>query len=153
MLEHGLTTIPECWNGDEGNSLNHPVFGVISEWMYRWLAGIRIDPIMPGYQHFILAPEMPEELEFVEARLDCMYGCICSSWKRLKAGYSLQLCILQSTNATVLLPEIAEPCRHTLSQIVTVNGSNITKLDRDISTGRKKISLTAGQYEIYVTKG
>ncbi|MGB1130706.1 MAG: family 78 glycoside hydrolase catalytic domain, partial [Haloferula sp.] len=42
MLENGATTLWEDWEGtDGGKSHNHPMFGSISGWFFRWLGGIQ----------------------------------------------------------------------------------------------------------------
>jgi alpha-L-rhamnosidase len=38
------------------NSFNHYAYGVIGEWLYRFVAGIEIDPRNPGYQYIIIQP-------------------------------------------------------------------------------------------------
>ncbi len=56
-IDHGATTIWERWDGirpdstfqDPGmNSFNHYAYGAIGDWLYRVVAGIRIDPEHPA---------------------------------------------------------------------------------------------------------
>jgi alpha-L-rhamnosidase len=49
MLAEGATTLWESWKKpDNATSMNHPMFGSISEWFYRSLLGI--NPAAPGFQ-------------------------------------------------------------------------------------------------------
>ena len=45
-IEQGATTLWEDWPG--ASSLNHIMFGDISAWFYKYLAGIQLDPDAPG---------------------------------------------------------------------------------------------------------
>ena len=47
-IEQGATTLWEQWNG--ADSRNHIMFGDISAWFYKALAGINLDPAAPGLQ-------------------------------------------------------------------------------------------------------
>ena len=53
-LEQGATTLWEQWNGTE--SRNHIMFGDVSAWFYKALAGIQPDPRSPGFKHFFDHP-------------------------------------------------------------------------------------------------
>ena len=53
MIDQGATTIWETWKeSDNYFSNSHPMFGVVTEWYYRWLGGIRPDPKHPGFKEF-----------------------------------------------------------------------------------------------------
>ena len=56
-IRHGATTIWERWDGwteEHGfqtplmNSFNHYSLGSVAEWLYEYVAGIRLDPERPG---------------------------------------------------------------------------------------------------------
>ena len=66
MIDRGATTIWETWKeSDDIYSNCHSIFGSVSEWMYRWLAGIRPDPDHPGFEKFTIAPSLPAGLDHV----------------------------------------------------------------------------------------
>ena len=59
-IRHGATTIWERWDGwteERGfqtplmNSFNHYSLGSVAQWLYEYVAGIRLDPERPGYEH------------------------------------------------------------------------------------------------------
>ena len=66
-VDQGATTIWERWDSytKEGgfnkhpwimNSFNHYSYGVVSEWMFRYVGGIEADETQPGFKHIILQP-------------------------------------------------------------------------------------------------
>ncbi len=64
-VTQGATTIWERWDGQKPdgtfqsigmNSFNHYAYGAIGEWMYTYVAGIKLDEQNPGYKHFLLEP-------------------------------------------------------------------------------------------------
>ena len=80
MVDKGATTWWERWNGDEGdpsmNSYNHYAFGSVMAWVYRRVAGIDADPMAPGFQHIVIAPQLDSRLPQVHAEYDSPYGTI-----------------------------------------------------------------------------
>ncbi len=106
MIDNGATTIWETWKeSDNTFSNNHPMFGTVTEWYYRWLGGIRPDPENPGFKKFILGPSSPEGLEFVNCRYHTPFGEIISNWKKIQSGgiqYKMKIPI--GTEANIILP-------------------------------------------------
>ena len=83
MIDRGASTIWETWReSDNTYSNNHPMFGTVTEWFYRWLAGIRPDPEFPGFEEFVLNPATPVGLDSVNCSYHSPYGQIISNWKR-----------------------------------------------------------------------
>jgi alpha-L-rhamnosidase len=106
MLDNGATTIWETWKeSDNTFSNNHPMFGTVTEWYYRWLGGIRPDPESPGFKEFILAPSTPEGLEFVKCTYHSPFGQIVSNWKKVQSGsFRYEMKIPAESIANVFLP-------------------------------------------------
>lgn len=86
------------------NSHNHPVLGAVSGWMFRWLAGVRVDESQPGYRHFWVAPETPALLNHAGAEIETMRGRLSSRWERRGQGFALELTVPPSSEATVIFP-------------------------------------------------
>jgi alpha-L-rhamnosidase len=105
MLEQGATTLWETWaESDNVYSQNHPMFGSVSEWFYKFLAGIRPEERAVGFDRFWIAPAIPESLEWVEASYESVRGTISSSW-RLEGGLlHFDVEIPVNTTAVVQLP-------------------------------------------------
>ena len=82
MLERGATTIWETWaESDNVYSQNHPMFGSVSEWFYKSLAGIRPEESAVGFDRFRIEPSLPAGLEWVEASYESVRGTVRSSWR------------------------------------------------------------------------
>ncbi len=112
-VTQGATTIWERWDGQKPdgtfqsvgmNSFNHYAYGAIGEWMYTYIAGIKINEFHPGYKHFYLAPHPGGGLTNASAEHISMYGKISSSWKIEGENVICDFEIPANTTATVILP-------------------------------------------------
>jgi alpha-L-rhamnosidase len=117
-VTQGATTIWERWDGQKPdgtfqstgmNSFNHYAYGAIGEWLYTYVAGIKIDEEHPGYKHFIIAPHPGGGLTNATATYESIYGKIVSSWKQNGEKTSYEIEIPANTTATVILPGSDEP--------------------------------------------
>lgn len=147
MIDNGATTIWETWKeSDNVFSNNHPMFGSVSEWLYRWLGGIRPDPKHPGFKKFLLAPSNPNGLDFVNTRYRSPYGTIISNWKREPSGsYRYEMKIPEKSVAKVRLEMVP-------SQKISIskNGKTLkTGTIKNLGTG--KFELKEGDYLIVVS--
>ena len=106
MIDNGATTIWETWKeSDNVYSNNHPMFGSVTEWYYRWLAGIRPDPEYPGFEIFTLDPYTPQGLDSVSCTYHSPYGAIVSNWEKLEADtFRYTLAVPDGSQANVQLP-------------------------------------------------
>ncbi len=101
MIDRGATTLWETWKESDNTYSNcHPMFGSVSEWYYRWLAGIRPLAAYPGFKKFLIAPFFPEVLNMVDAVYHTPTGDIKVAWNRKEGGkIELRLTIPQCTSA------------------------------------------------------
>ena len=80
MVNSGATTTWESWDcgreGKEDRSRVHNCYNGIGIWFYQALAGIRPDPVQPGYKHFYIDPQPCEGIEWVKASKPTLYGDI-----------------------------------------------------------------------------
>ncbi len=150
-VTQGATTIWERWDGQKPdgtfqnvgmNSFNHYAYGAIGEWLYTYVAGIKIDTENPGYKHFFLAPHPGGGLTNAKATFKSIHGEIKSAWKLDGGNMAYEVTIPANTTATVTLPSA------TLNN-VSVNNSNLTE---DKSKGAKQeqnnvtLKLGSGNY-------
>ncbi len=144
MIDRGATTIWETWKeSDNTYSNNHPMFGTVSEWYYRWLAGIRPDPDHPGFEEFYIAPTIPEGLEWVNCTYHSPYGAIVANWKKASSGsYIYTISVPKGSTANVVLP--ASPSQ-TLA-VADEQGQNLSSEIDGLQSG--EFSLSAGDYVI-----
>ena len=112
-VTQGATTIWERWDGqkpdgsfqDVGmNSFNHYAYGAIGEWLYRYVAGMDIDPEIPGYKHILLAPHPGGGLTNADAEFTSLYGKVKSAWKIDGNDFVYEVTVPSNTTATVTLP-------------------------------------------------
>jgi alpha-L-rhamnosidase len=101
-IEQGATTLWEQWNGSE--SRNHIMYGDISAWFYKALAGINEDPSEPGFKHFIIRPQPVGDLTSAEAEYDSIHGKIRSAWKIKDGKFHLNVVVPVNTTATIYVP-------------------------------------------------
>jgi alpha-L-rhamnosidase len=102
-LPQGATTLWEDWPGKA--SRIHIMFGDISAWFYQYLAGIQPDIGRPGFQHAVIRPMPPADLQWVRAHTETPYGTIRSSWKREGDGtLNLEITIPANATATLHIP-------------------------------------------------
>jgi alpha-L-rhamnosidase len=150
-VTQGATTIWERWDGQKPdgtfqsvgmNSFNHYAYGAIGEWLYTYVAGIKIDNENPGYKHFFLAPHPGGGLTNVNATFESVHGEIKSAWKIDGGNMVYEVEVPANTTATVILPTA------NLNN-VSVNNSS---LKDDKSKGAQqvgktvKLNLGSGKY-------
>jgi alpha-L-rhamnosidase len=103
MLEEGATTLWETWKFPEtGPSRNHPMFGSVDEWFYRSILGI--NPLTPGFEKFMIKPQLSHELSFAKGSYESVRGKIVSDWKIVGDKFSLTVQVPGNTSAEVWIP-------------------------------------------------
>jgi len=145
MIDQGATTIWETWKeSDNYFSNSHPMFGVVTEWYYRWLGGIRPDPKHPGFKEFILNPSTPKGLDYVNSIYNSPFGKIVSNWKKESSeSYLYEITIPKGSIANVSLPVSS-------SQQIKIRSNNIEVKDiNGLESG--KFRLNNGDYVITVS--
>ena len=101
-VAQGATTLWEEWNG--GSSRFHIMYGDVTAWFYKALAGIVPDLQAPGFKHFTIAPQVVGDLTSARGEYDSIRGKIVSDWRVVKGEFILNLTIPANTTATVSLP-------------------------------------------------
>ena len=146
MIDQGATTIWETWKeSDNVFSNSHPMFGVVTEWFYKWLGGIQVDINSPGFKSFIIKPFIPNELDSIYSSYNSIYGEIVSNWKRNKSNEILyEISIPNNSSARIYLPDFDK--NNTLVQM-DGNDFKILNYNEDNS-----FLLNEGKYIIYQNK-
>ncbi len=105
MLEKGATTLWEHWEfSDNTFSHSHPMFGSVSEWFYKALAGIRPAQDAVGFDRIVIEPQPVGDLKWVKANYDSVRGRISVAWTKESGQFKLRLHVPVGTTATVILP-------------------------------------------------
>ena len=102
-MEQGATTLWEDWKGE--SSLNHIMFGDVSNWFFQWIAGIGLDPNTSAFKHVLIRPQPVGDLTWAKATVNSPYGKISSNWKKEAKGFHLAIEIPANATATVTLPD------------------------------------------------
>jgi alpha-L-rhamnosidase len=145
MLERGATTLWEHWEfSDNTFSLNHPMFGSVSEWFYRELAGINPAPDAVGFDKIVIRPQPVGDLIWVKASYDSVHGKVVSEWRREAGRFNLRVRVPVGATATVILP--------------AKDGTPVTEGGRPLEqasgvkrltgvSGHSVVAIGSGQYE------
>jgi len=156
-IKQGATTIWERWDGwtseggfeDPGmNSFNHYSLGAVGEWLYRYVAGIDVDPARPGYDHILIRPCPGGGATHVRATYDSIHGRIVSAWRVEDTAFSLHVIIPANTTATVLLPTAT-------AAAVTERGAPLRDVEGvellRVEDGRVVLMVGSGAYDFRCT--
>ena len=112
-IRNGATTIWERWDGwteENGfqspnmNSFNHYSLGSVGEWLYRYVAGLDMDPQTAGYGRIVIRPRPGGGLTHARAEYDSVRGRIVSAWSVEGDRFELRVEIPPNTTATVYVP-------------------------------------------------
>ena len=128
MLHFGLTSLPEHWEG--GGTHEHPFFGSVGAFFYKWLGGIQADESAPGFKHFWIRPSIDNPLEFVNSSYHSIQGPIRSAWRKSGSTLSLEVEVPANTEADVEVPKFgyAVPQIEEGGKVIWKNGKFINRI-------------------------
>ncbi|MDR2377911.1 MAG: glycoside hydrolase family 78 protein [Bifidobacteriaceae bacterium] len=110
-VERGATTFWERWdslladgslNPGDMLSFNHPVFGMIADWMHRVIGGLA--PGEPGYRLARIAPQPGGGINWAKTAHISPYGRIEVAWELDGDWFRLDLTVPPGSRASVSLP-------------------------------------------------
>ncbi len=147
-IERGATTLWEHWGGRDlkkGGSLNHIMYGDVSNWFYQYIAGIRPDYAAPGFKHFFIEPMLTDKMDWAKADFESEYGAISVDWKKQNDKLMLNVEVPVNTSATILLPQgrLKNPDLGIFRKVCT----DQEKISIEVGSGNYSIELVAGQYK------
>jgi alpha-L-rhamnosidase len=132
----GATTVWERWNGwteekgfaDPGmNSFNHYAYGCVGSWLYQTVAGLDLDPDVPGYRRVVLHPHPGGGLTRASAELHSMYGPVRSSWELTDDTFRYEVELPPGVTAKAILPvERLDAVRESGKPLSDVEGVTVT---------------------------
>lgn len=103
MVKRGATTQWETWKeSDDVYSNCHPMFGSVSGWFYKWLAGVR--PVTPGFKQFMIAPVLPAGLSQVRCNYESPQGTIVANWDKKGNTSTFNITVPAGSVGTFQLP-------------------------------------------------
>jgi alpha-L-rhamnosidase len=86
------------------NSFNHYSMGSVGEWLYRFVAGIDLDPDVAGYKRFIVHPRPDERLKNARAQYLSIHGAIKVDWIRQEGKFTMKVKVPANTTSLVYVP-------------------------------------------------
>lgn len=119
MLANGATTVWERFELKKEcgmNSHNHPMYGAVSGWLFRSLAGFRV--IKPS-ELFELAPNIPTELLYFEMRIPVLYGSIYLKCEKKYGKLTAMVDVPFGTNVILKFADKEYKLKHGFSTITT----------------------------------
>src|SRR5919107_2030582 len=159
-IKNGATTIWERWDGwteEHGfqspnmNSFNHYSLGSVGEWLYRYVAGIDLDPQMPGYGRLIIRPRPGGGLTYARGEYDSVHGKISSAGRVRGEGFALEGKSPANAKATLHVPS-TEPSAVTEGGVPLNEADGVEFLRADesgvvlsVGSGRYEFACRAGQ--------
>lgn len=170
-LDQGATTVWERWDSytkESGfnkhswimNSFNHYAYGVVAEWMFRYVGGIEADPSAPGFRNVILQPtpdlrttfpDGQERITHATATHRSPYGLITSSWTLQDDGrISYQCTIPAGATATLHLPLLldTDEILESGTPIDEAEGVELTGISDAVAT----LQLQSGSYDFTLSE-
>ncbi|MDR1370388.1 MAG: glycoside hydrolase family 78 protein [Dysgonamonadaceae bacterium] len=138
-IKNGATTLYESWEGKY--SRNHIMFGEISAWFYKALAGIKIDTENPGFKNIRLQPQFVPGLDYVSATHQSPYGNIVSKWERKNKNIIYTVTIPANSSADLHLSSTEKIQK---AQIASGNTVHLSKDENNICR------LSAGSYRLEI---
>jgi alpha-L-rhamnosidase len=145
MLDQGATTLWEHWEfSDNTYSHNHPMFGSVSEWFFKALAGIQAAPEAVGFDRVVIRPCPVDDLQWVRAEHTCVHGKVTSMWAHAEGKFQLRVSVPVGVQATVFLPS-NDGGRITESRQPVERAPGVQLLRR--KPGRAVLTIGAGDYE------
>ena len=110
MVEKGATTIWERWEHVTGGVLagmgshNHPMYGAVDSWFYRYLGGIAPVEGAPGFGEVRIEPILVDGIDRVDCELETPRGLLASRWRRDGGRVEIDVTIPPNSTASILLP-------------------------------------------------
>jgi alpha-L-rhamnosidase len=117
MLSNGATTLWERWEqltGGGMNSHNHPMMGSVDSWFYKYLGGIRLDPLEPGFARILIQPHPVNGVEWARASLKTIRGTVRVAWCKKESVFELDAEVPVGSAAKVWLPKPQANANYTL---------------------------------------
>jgi alpha-L-rhamnosidase len=143
LIDKGGTTFWEVFPLDSQNmddydrSMSHPFQGAFVSWFYNGLAGIKPDTNEPGFKLIHLAPQIIDNLDWVNCTYNSPMGKIESSWKKENNQMIWTVEIPPGAKAQLKIP----------GTIVKIERKNTAT---PVSIEQGKTILNSGRYKIVV---
>ena len=120
------------------------MFGSVSEWFYKALAGIQPAPDAVGFDQILIRPQPVGDLRWVRARHHSVRGEIVSAWERNAGTLALEVRIPANAQALVHIPT-SDPSRVMESGRPVARSAGVTFVGAD--RGASVFRIGSGHYK------
>lgn len=144
MLDNGATTIWERWEhetGGEMNSHNHPMYGSVASFLYRWVAGIKVPHSARGCSELLFDVRPAVGLDSASVVFQSVRGEAALSWRREGRDVHVSLSVPGGVDGVL---EVAADGGRVVLDGVEVEGASASEL----RGGRRQLLVAAGAHEI-----
>jgi alpha-L-rhamnosidase len=152
LFDHDFTTWPESFQDFETNkgsyakgSHNHPMQSAFAMWFHQNAGGIKPDNSKTGFEHFTIKPFGYNNLEFVNASYQSVYGEISSEWKVNGSQFSHEIKIPVNTTALVSVPTSNPDAVKIIQNKI---GADENVIFKGYAVGFASYLIASGEYEI-----
>lgn len=144
MLNSGATTLWEHWRfSDDVFSHNHPMFGSVSEWMIRHVAGINVPEDATGCDRIEIRPQVVGDLTWAASRYRSVRGPVESSWRLTDDAWTLEVEAPVGATAKVWAPRVYQgELTESGSPLARAAGVTVVACDSDVVV----IEVKSGRY-------
>jgi alpha-L-rhamnosidase len=109
MVERGATTVWERWDSDtQGPGMNSQALlilaGNLGSWFYQSVAGIELDPALPGWRRALLRPRYAGALQAASGSIETVAGRYASTWRCSDGRMEWTVAVPPNATATAWLP-------------------------------------------------
>lgn len=98
MKKQGATTIWENWDGERSHS--HPMFGAATRYLFSFILGITQEKTSAGYEHILIAPQIPDGLNYASGHITTVHGKISVTFKRTESEADFYVTVPQRARFT-----------------------------------------------------
>lgn len=98
MKKQGATTIWENWDGERSHS--HPMFGAATRYLFSFILGITQEKTSAGYEHILIAPQIPDGLNYASGHITTVRGQISVTFKRTESEADFYVTVPQRARFT-----------------------------------------------------
>lgn len=103
MIDSGATTLWESWDGHDSH--NHPMFGTVSAWFYKHVAGLSPHPKSVAFGQAVFKPFRTKRLSHASASVHTIRGRYAVHWSREnKVTWECEIQIPPNCSAEVYFP-------------------------------------------------
>jgi alpha-L-rhamnosidase len=123
------------------------MFGSVSEWFFKGIAGIQPDPQAEGFNRIVIRPNPVGDLTWARATYQSVRGPIQSDWRKEAGTLTLRVSLPPNTTATVYVPS-TDPNRVTEGGRSASQAPGVRLLRSD--QGASVFQVGSGEYEFAV---